>query len=191
LPRRRSFVSKTLVSKTLAAAALGLAAWALSGCIYLPSHTEGLPSGGAYVALPLSGWIAERGVKAEGIAGCFAAECAPRVAVGIFHATGEEARTLEAVLREPERLVRFLAARDAADTAPQRQRIRTVATVEKLREGGAAGFSATLAREDGTRAAHAVVLGADGRDGLRIAIVIGESPEGVRMTAREVAAKLK
>jgi len=115
LPRRRSFVSKTLV-----AAALDLAAAALSGCIYLPSHTEGLPSGGAYVALPLSGWIAERGVKAEGIAGCFAAECAPRVAVGIFHATGEEARTLQAVLREPERVVRFLAARDAADTAPER-----------------------------------------------------------------------
>lgn len=95
------------------------------------------------------------------------------------------------MLREPERLVRFLAARDAADTAPQRKGIRTVATVEKLREGSAAGFFATLAREDGTRAAHAVVLGAEGRDGLRIAIVIGESREGVRMTAREVAAKLK
>jgi hypothetical protein len=186
LPRRRSFVSKTLV-----AAALGLAAWALSGCIYLPSHTEGLPSGSAYVALPLRGWIAEGGIKAEGIAGCFAAECAPRVAVGIFRATGEEARTLEAVLREPERLVRFLAARDAADTNPRRKGIRTVAAVEKLHEGGAAGFAATLAREDGTRAAHAVVLGAETRDGLRVAIMIGESPEGVRMTARDVALKLK
>jgi hypothetical protein len=35
------------------------------------------------------------------------------------------------------------------------------------------------------------VLGAEGQDGLRVAIVIGESREGVRMTAREVAAKLK
>ena len=177
-------------SVRFAAAALGVAS-ALAGCIYLPSHTEGLPAGGSYVALPLRGWIAEGGITAEGITGCFAPDCAPRIGVGIFRATGAEARTLRAVLDEPERLVRFLAARDAADTSPQRKGIRTVAAVEKLREGGAAGFAATLARADGTRAAHAVVLGAETRDGLRVAIMIGDSPEGVRMTARDVALKLK
>jgi hypothetical protein len=173
----------------LAAAALGLAG--LAGCIWMPVAVEGLPAGGSWVALPLRGWIAEGDVRAEGIAGCFSAECAPRVAIGIFSATGAEARALQAVLREPERLARFIAARDAADTNPRRQGVRTVATVERLREGAASGFLAALMREDGSRAAHAAVLGRETRDGLRLALVIGESPEGVRMTAREVAAKLK
>jgi hypothetical protein len=186
--------SQLLERSRLAAAALGLAAFAalgLAGCIWLPAAVEGLPAGGSWVALPLRGWIAEGGVRAEGIAGCFSSECAPRVAVGIFSATGAEARTLQAVLREPQRLVRFIAERGAAGTDPRRRGIRTVATVERLREGAASGFSAALMREDGSRAAHAAVLGAETREGLRLALVIGESPEGVRMTAREVAAKLK
>jgi hypothetical protein len=183
-----------LLARARAAALRGIAALgvaALAGCIWLPAPVEGIPSGGSWVALPLRGWIAEGGIKAEGVAACFAPDCAPRVAVGIFRATGSEARTLDAVLRDPERLVRFIAERDAADTNPRRKGVRTVVTTERLREGAAAGFSATLMREDGSRAVHAVALGVETRDGLRLAIVVGESPEGVRTTAREVAAKLK
>jgi hypothetical protein len=172
-----------------AAASLALAA--LAGCIWLPAPVEGLPGGGSWVALPLRGWIAEGGLRAEGIAGCFSGECAPRVAVGIFRATGAEARTLQAVLREPERLARFIAAQDAADTNPRRQGLRTIATVERLREGAASGFIAALMREDGTRAVHAAALGRETGEGLRLALVVGESPEGVRAVAQEVAAKLK
>jgi hypothetical protein len=171
--------------------ALAGAAMALAGCIYFPEPVQGLPGGGGWVALPLRGWIAESGVRAEGIAGCFAADCAPRAGVGIFRATGEEARTVAAVLREPERLVRFLEARDRADTAAPRKAIRTFASVEKLREGALSGFRATLSRADGSRTAHAAVLGAESRDGLRFTLVIGESREGVLMMAREVARKLR
>jgi hypothetical protein len=173
------------------------AAWAafcgvaLAGCIYFPEPVQGLPGGGGWVALPLRGWLAEGRVKAEGIAGCFAADCAPRAGLGIFRATGEEARIVAGVLREPERLVRYLAERDRADTAPQRRSLRTIATVERLRDGALFGFAAVLSREDGTRMAHAAVLAAETRDGLRFALVIGESREGVRMMAREVARKLK
>jgi hypothetical protein len=95
------------------------------------------------------------------------------------------------VLREPERLVRFIAERVAADPDPRRRGIRTVATVERLREGGTSGFLAALMREDGTRAAHAAVLGRETTEGLRFALVVGDSPEGVRAMAQEVAAKLK
>jgi hypothetical protein len=56
---------------------------------------------------------------------------------------------------------------------------------------GLFGFAATLSREDGTRMAHAAVLAAQTREGLRFALVLGESREGVRMMAREVAGKLK
>ena len=166
-------------------------ATALGSCIYFPEPVQGLPGGGGWVVLPLRSWMAEGRVEAEGIAGCFAADCAPRVGVGIFRASGEEARIVAGVLREPERLVRYLAERDRADTAPQRRSVRTVVTVEKLREGALAGFAAALSREDGTRMAHAAVLAAETRDGLRFAVVIGESREGVRGMAREVAGKLK
>jgi hypothetical protein len=164
---------------------------ALAGCIYVSEPVQGLPGGGGWVALPLRGWIAEGRVKAEGIAGCFAADCAPRVGVGIFRAAGEEARIVAAVLREPERILRFMEAQDRADTAPQRKAVRTVATVEKLREGALSGFAATLSREDGTRMAHAAALGAETREGMRFAIIVGESREGVRMMARELAGKLR
>ena len=69
--------------------------------------------------------------------------------------------------------------------------MRTVATVEKLRAAGLSGFAATLSREDGTRMAHAAVLAAETREGLRFALVVGESREGVHMMAREVAGKLR
>ena len=48
-----------------------------------------------------------------------------------------------------------------------------------------------MSREDGTRMAHAAVLAAETREGLRFALVVGESREGVRMMAREVAEKLR
>lgn len=188
---RRAVSSRRLLRRAPpAAAALTLAA-GLAACIYLPEPVAGLPGGGSWVALPLRGWIAEGGIAAEGVAGCFAPDCAPRVAIGLFRAAGAEARTLSGVLREPERLVRFLAERDRADSAPQRKAVRSVVTVERLREGGLSGFAGTLAREDGSRAAHAAVLGAETRGGLRVAIVIGDSAEGVRMAAREVAGKLR
>jgi hypothetical protein len=39
--------------------------------------------------------------------------------------------------------------------------------------------------------AHAAVLAAETREGMRFALVVGESREGVRMMAREVAGKLR
>jgi hypothetical protein len=178
-----------LLSFRAVCGAVGAAA--LAGCIYFPEPVAGLPGGGGWVALPLRSWLAEGGIRAEGIAGCFAADCAPRVGVGIFRASGAEARTVAAVLREPERILRFVEARDRADTAPWRKAVRTVATVEKLREEGLSGFAVALSREDGTRMAHAAGLAAETREGLRFALVVGESREGVRMMARELAAKLR
>jgi hypothetical protein len=171
--------------------ALALACALLAGCLYVPEPVQGVPSGGGWVSLPLRGWIAESAVRADAIAACFAPDCAPRVGVGIFRASGEEARTVQSVLRDPERLTRFIAERDAADSTAQRKSLRTVASIETLREGGAQGFFASLSREDGSRPAYTAVIGAQARDAFRFAIVIGESAEGVRMTAREIAGKLK
>lgn len=163
---RRAVSSRRLLRRASPAAAALAVAAGLAACIYLPEPVAGLPGGGSWVALPLRGWIAEGGIAAEGVAGCFAPDCAPRVAIGLFRAAGAEARTLSGVLREPERLVRFLEARDRADSARQRKAVRSVVTVERLREGGLSGFAGTLARG---RLARRPRRGARRRDARRAA----------------------
>lgn len=168
------------------AAALGLA---LAGCNYVPAGVEGVPAGGSWTALPLRGWIAEGGATAEAITACFAPDCAPRVAVGVFRASGAQATVLAHALREPQTLARTLVANDAADRDPKRRQIRTVPTVETLRERGFEGFAIELARADGAREpAYGAVLGRRSGEALRFVIVIGFEADTVRRVARDVAA---
>jgi hypothetical protein len=184
-------VGLRLIRHRASLAAALFAAGALVGCMYMPEAVSGLPTGSGWVALPLRAWIGERGIRAEAIAACIEPDCAPRAAVGVFRATGADARALVAILTDPEALTRFVAARDGADVAPQRRAIRTVATIERANEGGASGFVARLSRADGARPAHVIALGRETADGLRFVIVVGESPEGVRMIAREAAAAFR
>jgi hypothetical protein len=109
----------------------------------------------------------------------------------VFRASGEEARTIEAVLREPKRLVRYLEERAATGAGVERRASRAVPTVSRVQEGNLAGFALDLAREDGSRAAHAIVLGRRSGDALRFVIAIGEDEAAIRALAREVASKLK
>jgi hypothetical protein len=170
------------------AAVLGLARCA-SGCVYVPAPVAGVPAGGPWVALPLRGWIAEGGIEAEAIAGCFAADCAPRAGVGVFRARGEDARVIAGLLRDPDRLARLLTQRRAAGAAKRGP--RTAFSAAPLAAGDLVGFVLTLSRDDGGRAAHAVVLGAPRGAEIRFAIVVGESREGVENLAREVGMKLR
>jgi hypothetical protein len=172
-----------------AAAVFALAVGATAGCIYVPGAVEGLPAGGPWVALPLRGWIAEGAARAEAVAACFAPDCAPRVAVGVFSASGPEAEALAVVLRRPQQLASWLEAKDAADTDPKRRSTRTTATAQPLRDGAFEGFSIALARVDGARPpAYGAVLGRRSGDALRFVMAIGFEPETVRQVARDVAA---
>lgn len=159
----------------------------LTGCLYLPPIVEGLPSGGSWVGIPVQAWVSEGEIRAEAITACFAPDCAPRVGVGVFRATGDEARTIQAVLRDPERLVRFIEQRGRRGASAKRPLPRTVASVTPLGDGKLSGFAARLMREDGTRAAHIVAIGAETAGGLRLVIAAGESAEGVRMAAQQAS----
>ena len=162
---------------------------ALAGCVYIPGRVDGVPAGAPWVALPLRGWIAEGGATAEAVTACFAPDCAPRVAVGVFRADGAQAAALAGVLREPQTLARTLLANDAADRDPKRRHIRTVPTVQPLREGDFEGFAIELARADGARApAHGAVLGRHSGEALRFVIVVGFEAGTVRQVARDAAA---
>jgi hypothetical protein len=163
-----------------------------AGCIYVPTYVEGVPAGASWVALPLAGWLSEGGVRAEAITACFAPDCAPRAGVGVFRASGDEARTVEAALRHPERLARLLQERAAAAASTKRPGAgRAIQTVTPLKDGSLAGFTLAMAREDGSRAAHAAVIGKRSGEALRFVIVVGADEEAVRATAREVVAKLR
>ena len=162
----------------------------LTGCLYFPPTVDGLPGGGSWAGLPVRALVAEGEVEAEAITACFAPDCAPRVGVGVFRATGAEARTLGAVLHDPERLVRFIEQRGRG-AAAKRPVPRTVASVTPVREGRLTGFALTLMREDGTRPAHIAAFGFETADALRLVIAAGESPEGVRMVAQQAASKLR
>jgi hypothetical protein len=171
-------------------ASIGLV-FALAGCIYVPASVEGVPAGASWVALPLRGWLSEGSVRAEAITACFAPDCAPRAGVGVFRATGEEARAIDAILRKPERLARQLEQRAEAGRSGKPPAAKAVPTVAPMREGGMAGFALDLVRADGSRAAHAVVLGKPSGEALRFVMVIGEDEPAIQRLAREVASKLK
>lgn len=161
----------------------------LAGCLYLPDTVGGVPTAGSWVTLPLRAWIAEGPAAAEAVAACFAPECTPRVAVGVFRSTGAQADELAAVLRDPQRLARGLRANDAADRDPKRRQIRTVPTVAPLQDGAFEGFSIALARADDARApAHGAVLGRRSGDNLRFVIAVGFEADAVQRMARDVAA---
>lgn len=181
--------SPSSIRRTGRALAVGVAVCAaLAGCLYIPGTVEGVPNGAPWVALPLRSWIAEGEATAEAVTACFDPGCAPRVAIGVFRATGRQAADLAGVLRDPEKLARGLRANDAADRDPKRRQIRTVPTVRTLQEAGFEGFAIELARADADRApAHGAVLGRRSGDALRFVIAIGFEAETVRQVARDVA----
>jgi hypothetical protein len=155
-----------------------------------PPTVPGLPRNASWVSLPIGGWVTEGGVEARAIAACFSPTCPARVGVGLFRAEGRDAALLSAIVGDPERLKRGLEAKDRDDPAPRPRPLRTEITVAPLREGTLPGFALRLARPDGSRAAHAIVLATAGSGPVSVLIVIGESAEAVRRVAHAVADRL-
>ncbi len=166
---------------------------AITACAYIPRPVAGIPAAPPWTALPLRNWLAEDRGEPEAVAACFSAECPQRLAVGVFRLDGPQARASEAVLADPERLVRHLRqpaeeASGGRGAAKARQPVRTIASARALSAGGYEGFALTLGRADGTRRpAHAAALGMRNGDALRIVLVVGEDPAAVEATARQVA----
>ena len=177
--RAAGLLAASAVVAGLLAACIDLPRYA---ALHMPSHVEGLPADGSWTALPLRAWLAEGEVRAEAVSACLD-PCTPRVAVGVFSATGAQAKALSAALRDPDRLARAL----ERPTRPERPRSR--AQAERL-SGPIPGFALTLSRSDGTRPVHARIL-ARGADPLRFVLAVGDDPETVARLATEAAAALR
>ena len=174
-----------------------LAALALAGCIEWASLIDrsrvpdiaGIPSGGNWFGLPLAPWIAEGDIRLEAVSACRRDDCAPRMAVAVFRASGQCAAELRAALRDPARLKRAIEQADAGDENERRKAIRTIVTAEPLTgEKGARGFLLSLASSKGGRVAHGAALGRDAGKELRVVMAISDNRDAARDAAMRALA---
>ena len=168
-----------------AGAALGV----LAACSSLPDLTAALPSTAGWTRLPLESWVVEGGITAQSITACRPPDCAPAVAVGIFRATGAEAGLLEAALADPAGFERGLGRLATERRAKRRDRrnLGSRAAVAAWHGGGLKGLRITLTRDDDGRAAHGIVLARRGSEGVRAAVIAGESEAAVTEAAEGLA----
>jgi hypothetical protein len=162
--------------------ALGLS---LGGCGYIPRQVAGLPVDASWDALPLRKWLAEDRSEPVALSFCAPPECGPGLAVSVVRLTGKDADITEAVLKDPERLARALRSPAGRDKP-----VKALITVERLRDGPYPGFAIDLAPADGgKRPAYGAAFGRREGETLSVVLVIGEAPDAVRETARQVAAR--
>jgi hypothetical protein len=163
-------------------AALALAL-SLTSCGYIPRPVAGLPPGAPWGALPLRKWLAEDRGEPVALSFCAPPECRPGLAAGVIRLTGKDAEITGALLKDPERLARAL-----RSPASRGKPVRAQVSVERLTDSPFQGFAITLASADGAkRPAYGAALGRDDGENLTVVLVIGEDPENVRATARQVA----
>jgi hypothetical protein len=163
-------------------AALALAL-SLTSCGYIPRPVAGLPPGDPWGALPLRKWLAEDRAEPVALSFCAPPECRPGLAAGVIRLSGRDAAITGALLKDPERLARALRSPAGRDRP-----VRAQISVERLKDASFEGFAITLAPADGgKRPAHGVALGRGDGETLMVVLVVGEDPETVRATARQVA----
>jgi hypothetical protein len=163
-------------------AALALA-FSLTSCGYVPRPVAGLPPGEPWGALPLRKWLAEDRAEPVALSFCAPPECRPGLAAGVIRLTGKDAEITGALLKDPERLARAL-----RSPAGRAKPVRAIVSVERLTDAPFEGFALTLAPADGDkRPAYGAALGKHDGESLMVVLVIGEDPENVRATAKQVA----
>jgi hypothetical protein len=157
----------------------------VASCGYIPRQVAGLPSDRPWEALPLRKWLAEDRADPIALAFCAPPECSPGVAVSVIRLTGKDADITDAVLKDPERLARGL-----RSPAGRGKPVKTQITVERLRDASYPGFAIDLAPADGSkRPAYGAAFGKREGEALLVVLVIGETPDSVRETAKDVAAR--
>jgi hypothetical protein len=178
--------------------AAALAALGTAGCldiglarsVVFPPDIPGLDRGQPWVRMPVDSWVTEGGIQPLAIAGCFAASCSPAAAVGLFRAQGAEAERLARVAEDPQRLARaLLQGKPRPRNLGSAPRPKVAAAAERIREGGWRGFSLHLARQDGSRGAHAAVLTRGTGGTLTIVLVVSAAEDAALRIARDVAAR--
>ncbi|MBB4038379.1 hypothetical protein GGR34_000008 [Microvirga flocculans] len=162
---------------------LPVLALTLASCAYIPRPVAGVPPGAPWEAMPLRKWLAEDRAEPIALSFCAPPECSPGLAVSVIRVTGKDADVTERLLKDPERLARGLLSQ-AGRTKPVKTRI----AVERLPGSPFPGFAITLVPADGgKRPAYGAAFGRREGEALSVVLAIGEDPDAVRKTAREVS----
>lgn len=176
--------------------ASALTAGVVAGCLYIPRHLEGVPAGPPYTALPLRSWLAEDRIEPRAVIACMSDECPHRIAVGMFRASGSEADTLAATLKDPDALARALRAEKSPSAASRsrgkkdgaRAPVRTAVEARPFGEGDLSGFTLALSRADRKgRPAYGAALARRSGEILDVVLVVGDDDGVVAATALKVA----
>ena len=186
----RSVISRMPVQRLLRLTALA-SLLALTGCLYGQQRDFAqLPEGEIWLALPMGSWLGtQNSGEPEALAACLAPACRNRIAVGVFRLKGEKASRTEAELKDPQRLVRALTARQNADRDAKRPKFDLAAA--PLTIGGMGGFELSLSKPGDSQALlHGAAVGR--RDGgtskgdLRVVFAVGDDPEVVRAAVAQL-----
>jgi hypothetical protein len=154
-----------------------------------------MPTGAPYTALPLRSWLAEDRIEPTAVVACASEECAQRIAVGVFRASGRDADRLAATLKDPQALARALraqkplspAARKLAGRRPK-PRVETAVEARPFEDRDASGFTLRIGRADGEgRPAYGAALGRRSGEILDVVLVVGDDEAAVAATAVRVA----
>lgn len=164
---------------------------ALTGCVYGQQRDFAqLSEGEIWLALPMGAWLGTQNYgEPEALAACLTPGCRNRIAVGVFRLEGDKALRTEAELRDPQRLVRALNARQNADQNRDRARFDLVAA--QLTIGGLDGFQLSVAKRGETQpllygaAVGRRDSGGTGGD-LRVVFAVGDDAEVVRAAVAQL-----
>jgi hypothetical protein len=169
------------------ASLLLLAVW-LAACSYYPRPVEGL-SPTAWLDLPLRRWLADDRAEPLAVAICRLPECGPDMVVSIVELHGRDADAAEAVLKDPERLVRALRMRtdNGGSKEGRTDGLPVAVAARPLRDGLLKGFTLSLSRTDGSRAVFGAALGHRTGSDLRVVLAIGADPDAVEAATRKAA----
>lgn len=187
----------------VAAAALA-GALGVAGCIDLGLVSDivfaptvpGLPADQPWVSLPVGAWVTEGGIRADAMAGCFAAACKVPAAVGLFTAAGSDGRAVASLAADPARLARFLSEPRKPDpraargkgTRPARPKVDVA--VQRLASAEGTGFLVRMTRADGVNPAFGVVIARPNGGATTFVLVVSVSEETARRLAQDVAARM-
>lgn len=159
----------------------------LSACALLPEPIEGVERADEFIAFPVRAWMVRDDVRPISVAGCLVEPCAARVGLGVFDMTGAARQGVQRIVERPALLAADIAERDGRDRTEARRAITPVVTSAPLAVDGARGFQLSMARPDGTRAAHGVALTRVQGPSIRVVLAVADDPALALSAARQAA----
>lgn len=159
-----------------------------AGCIYLPSPLAGVPADQNWIALPLSGWIAEGETRVRALSFCARGDCPVGTVVAALDLTGQAAVEIEQALTRPSAIAAIIdAARRRRAPAAKNPSPPQIVT-RPVRIGARDAVAVDVVRHDGTRSASAIISARRHGSHVRAVLIVAPDADAAFGTAHDVLA---